>query len=240
MLRNVDDERSWPRRGAGVSEELTIRAAGDRHYRAWVGPPERYDLKSAEQFGVLTVMLGMREHHHLLDVGCGSLRLGRLCLIYLQANHYFGIDPEAWVIDEGIQAELGRQIIELKRPSFSNNSDFDFTVFGRTFDYIMAQSIFTHAALWQVEACIANSKKVLSPAGFFIFNYVVGETDSDSREWTYPGCVKFRKDTVRRIVSDNGMHSCDIQCPFNLQLSGRWTVISPSRQALEQLPHQIA
>ena len=48
---------------------------GDLQYRAYVGPPEDYDLIAAMTFNLLTT-LGLRQHHSLLDVGCGSLRIG--------------------------------------------------------------------------------------------------------------------------------------------------------------------
>ena len=41
---------------------------GDSHYRAYVGPPEDYDLIAAMTFNLLTT-LGLRQHHSLLDVG---------------------------------------------------------------------------------------------------------------------------------------------------------------------------
>jgi hypothetical protein len=50
---------------------------GDPRYRAYVGPPEDYDLIAAMTFNLLTT-LGLRQHHSLLDVGCGSLRIGPL------------------------------------------------------------------------------------------------------------------------------------------------------------------
>ncbi len=49
---------------------------GDSHYRAYVGPPEDYDLIAAMTFNLLTT-LGLRQHHSLIDIGCGSLRIGR-------------------------------------------------------------------------------------------------------------------------------------------------------------------
>ena len=51
-------------------------------YREYVGTSERYDIGGAIQFNLLTT-LGLREHHRLLDVGCGSLRAGRLFIPYL-------------------------------------------------------------------------------------------------------------------------------------------------------------
>ena len=74
--------------GAATSSRLGWRA-------------ENYDLSSALQFSLLT-SLGLRENHTLLDIGCGSLRGGRLALMYLLPEHYYGIEPEQWLIEEGI------------------------------------------------------------------------------------------------------------------------------------------
>src|SRR3990172_12495843 len=90
---------------------------GSRHYRAYVGPPEKYDLVAASQFNLLT-WLGLRESHFLLDIGCGSLRAGRLFIPYLLPGHYFGIEPEQWLIEDGIKNELGPDILRVKRPVF--------------------------------------------------------------------------------------------------------------------------
>ena len=82
-------------------------APGSRHYRAYVGPPTDYDLVGAMQFNLLT-NLGLREEHYLLDIGCGSLRAGKLLIPYLVPGRYFGIEPERWLIEEGIDNELGQ------------------------------------------------------------------------------------------------------------------------------------
>lgn len=163
---------------------------GDRHYRAFVGPPERYDLMAANQFCLL-VSLGMREHHRLLDVGCGSLRGGRLFLPYLLPGNYHGIEPEKWLVHEGIEAELGRDIIRVKKPRFDHNPDFNFGVFGREFDYIVAQSIFSHAAPAQVRTCIAEARKVMGPESVFVANFLPGTSDHQGSAWTYPRNVTY-------------------------------------------------
>ena len=61
--------------------------------RGYVGPPEYFDLITAMSFGLLSV-LGLRERHRLLDIGCGSLRVGRVLIPYLGRGNYVGIEPE--------------------------------------------------------------------------------------------------------------------------------------------------
>src|SRR2546422_11581232 len=107
MERPLDNGESL---GAGLKP-------GDAHYRAYVGPPEDYDLIAAMTFNLLTT-LGLRQHHSLLDVGCGSLRIGRLLIPYLNRGKYFGIEPNEWLVDEGISRELGKSLVGIKRPTF--------------------------------------------------------------------------------------------------------------------------
>jgi hypothetical protein len=111
---------------------------------SFVGPPQSFDVVAATQFTLL-IHLGLREHDFPLDVGCGSLRGGRLFIPYLLPGRYFGIEPNRWLVEDGLDRELGRDIVRVKQPTFSEVDDFRLTVFGRRFDYILAQSIFSHA-----------------------------------------------------------------------------------------------
>src|SRR5207244_3369351 len=116
-------------------EELGISLpAGADHPRAWVGPPFLYDLIGGMQFQLL-MDLGMREYHRFLDVGCGSLRLGRLAMMYLLAGRYFGVEPNREILERGCAFNFGAgisdsQVIALKKPRFTFNSDFDFSFTG--------------------------------------------------------------------------------------------------------------
>jgi len=58
-----------------------MSASTHEEHRKYVGPPERYDLAASGQFSLLT-LLGMREDQSLLDIGCGSLRGGRLTSLF--------------------------------------------------------------------------------------------------------------------------------------------------------------
>src|SRR5438045_9579914 len=87
---------------------------GDAHYRAYVGPPEDYDLIAAVTFNLLTT-LGLRQHNSVLDIGCGSLRIGRLLISYLNRGKYFGVEPYECLVVVGIKWELVGPLLEIKR-----------------------------------------------------------------------------------------------------------------------------
>src|SRR5438309_10445538 len=107
METPLDDQESL---GVGLKP-------GDAHYRAYVGPPEDYDLIAAIAFNLLTTQ-GLRQHHTLLDVGCGSLRIGRWLIPYLNRGKYLGFEPNEWLVEQGIKRELGEALLEIKRPTF--------------------------------------------------------------------------------------------------------------------------
>jgi SAM-dependent methyltransferase len=142
----------------------------EQDYRTYVGPADSYDRMAAMQFNLLTY-LGLRQDHSLLDIGCGSLRAGRLFIPYLNPGRYFGIEPEEWLLREAIKKEVGQAMIDLKRPTFSSNAEFQLTTFGQSFDFIIAQSIFSHIGERHIGQAAAEAKRVLKPEGLFVASF---------------------------------------------------------------------
>jgi SAM-dependent methyltransferase len=94
------------------------------------------------QFDFL-VRQGLQPNHYLLDVGCGSLRGGIHFVRYLDTGHYFGIDISKELLDAG-KYELEINRLTSKNPVLCEMGDFDFPSLAQTFDYALAQSVFTH------------------------------------------------------------------------------------------------
>lgn len=172
----------------------------------------------------------MRETHYLLDIGCGSLRGGRFLMMYLLQNHYFGVEPEKWLIEDGIKFEVGKDLINLKKPTFDYNSDANLGVFDKQFDFILAHSIFFHANKSWIEKCLKEAQKVLKDDGIFMatvkFSENNGRNDDDmSIQWEYPASKYYTIPTFKRMV-DNAklvMDITDLIHPFGNHIS--WLVI---------------
>jgi SAM-dependent methyltransferase len=177
---------------------------GAHHYRAYVGPPEKFDLVAAMQFNLMTY-LGLREFHYLLDVGCGSLRAGRLFIPYLLPGRYYGIEPEAWLIEEGIRNELGRDILQIKQPVFSHDPNFNCLRFNQKFDFVLAQSVFSHASQLQIKECLAKVEKCLQPTGVIAATFVKGAVNYQGENWVYPDCVNYTIRQMKRLVAAAGL-----------------------------------
>jgi len=177
----------------------------ESNHRRYVGEKKNYDIIGAYQFMVL-FQLGLREKHTLLDIGCGSLRAGRFFIQFLAAGHYYGIEPNNWLIREAIDKEIGRDSINLKYPFFSYNGNFDFSNFRKyDFDYILAHSIFSHASEKQIEKCINEICKVLKKNGIFIFTFCDGRPNNIKKDWTYPGKVKYTLSFMKNKLIKYGL-----------------------------------
>jgi SAM-dependent methyltransferase len=175
---------------------------GDPHYRAYVGPPEDYDLIAAMTFNLLTT-LGLRQHHSLLDIGCGSLRIGRLLIPYLNRGKYFGIEPNEWLVEVGIRRELGETLVQIKRPTFFF-SDSPNTIAQEkiAFDFALAQSIFSHCGLDLIKGWLSAISSSLAEDGALVATFLIGEEDSAQTGWIYPDCVNYRPATLERAAKD--------------------------------------
>lgn len=178
-------------------------------WQTFVGPAERWDTQAAGQFAYMA-RLGLRGHHRLLDVGCGSLRAGRLFIPYLQADRYFGIEPEAWLLEDGKRLHVGDDLLALRRPRFiTGNRGFPAQQFRVQFDFALAQSVFTHASLPQIALCLRNVAEALKPGGVFAATYQRGSRDSTSLHWVYPDCVSYTEEFMLRAATVAGLAYTD-------------------------------
>ena len=142
-----------------------VRHAGHREY---VGG--KWEEIGRLQFEFL-VARGLKPHHYLLDIACGSLRGGVHFVPYLDAGHYLGIDKEQALIDAGIAEELGPELYERKKPRLIVSDSFEFERFQVAPDFALAQSLFTHLPPSIIEACFRKLRAVMAPAGQFYATY---------------------------------------------------------------------
>jgi SAM-dependent methyltransferase len=188
--------------------------SGDPDYRAYVGGAGRYDVLAAAQFSVL-VDAGLRDHDSVLDVGCGSLRLGRLLIPWLQPGRYYGLEPNEWLVEAGFEKELGSAIRDIKHPRFRYVDDFTVGEFGSAFDYAMAYSVFTHCYPDLARQGLSRIAASLAPEGLLLGTFVenrVGDTAGRSKllphngtGWLYPKCVRYTWEQFADVLRESGL-----------------------------------
>lgn len=119
----------------------------------------------------------LQPHHKMLDIGCCVLRGGRHFIKYLNTGKYYGIDISSKAITYAKQLVQQEGLSE-KSPLLivSEKKDLKFREFsGETFDYILAQSVFTHLKPEHIKECFENIGNIMHENSFFYFTYLKGE-----------------------------------------------------------------
>ena len=127
-----------------------------------------------------------------MDMACGALRLGQFLIPYLHRGHYIGVDVTRTLIDAGLEHELSPGIVKMKKPQFIINDSFDLSDCP-PFDMAVAQSLFTHLTLDDIERCGRGLRAAARPGSVFLFTWFEGEGTTNpegpshaNRSWWYP------------------------------------------------------
>jgi SAM-dependent methyltransferase len=140
----------------------------------------------------------------VLDVGCGSLRLGRLLIPYLNPGNYHGMEPNQWLVDDGLARELGAAIVPIKQPHFHYTDSVAQMGQAGVFDFAIAQSIFSHCGPDLLQQHLTDIFAALSPTGALVATFVTGEADAGEMGWVYPGCVTYTEQTMAHAAKACG------------------------------------
>lgn len=135
------------------------------------GPPQMFDTAGRMQL-VTLLTEGLFPDSAVLDVGCGCLRGGYWLIHFLDPGRYHGIEPNRAMLEAGVAELLEPGLADLKQPRFAHNADFDFSVFGERFDFVVARSVWTHASKRQIRTMLQGFTSNAKPGGTFLTSYV--------------------------------------------------------------------
>jgi len=133
-------------------------------HRTYVGG--LWDQMGEHQFRFL-LQRGLRPQDVLLDIACGSLRLGVKVIPYLEPGHYLGVEKEGLLLQRGVEQELGTELVERYRPRLLQNAAFAFELLATPVDVALAQSLFTHLTPEAIGRCLRQLRPWLKPSGVF-------------------------------------------------------------------------
>lgn len=178
------------------------------------GHPDLFDLAGRNLLMVL-LREGLTPQSNVLDIGCGCLRGGYWLIHLLEKGWHFGIEPNTTMLDAGRTILLEPGLEDQKQPRFANNSDFDMSVFGQSFDFVVARSIWTHCSKQHIQTMLdgftANSNK----DGIFMSSYIKADIfrkDYQGSQWLgksheseKPALVFHKFDWIRRECEQRGL-----------------------------------
>ncbi len=168
-------ERRWtPERVAGALRRRATRILrpGDPLWYQSHRIGELWEEVGKLQFDFL-VSAGLSPASTLLDVGCGSLRGGRHYVRYLEPGHYVGVDRDPKILEAGEEV-LRQEELSSKDATLVALDRFQFDRIGRTFDFAVAVSVFTHLTINSIVRCLHAMEQVLVPGGKFYASFFEG------------------------------------------------------------------
>lgn len=185
----------------------------DRH--GFLGVPrETFEAGGRAQL-VRLLEHGLLPESKVLEIGCGPLRVAYWLLRFLDADGYFGIEPAHERVELGRRYLFDDEELSRKRPRFSHNADFDTSVFGETFDYFLAGSIWTHCSKGHIEIMLDGFQRNTGPGGVFLTSYLPAAGDEDdyrgdtwvgtSHESTTPGVIYHRLGWIEEVCGRRGL-----------------------------------
>jgi cyclopropane fatty-acyl-phospholipid synthase-like methyltransferase len=151
------------------SEHTNIRVTKDPH-QAVGGMWEEIGKLQLD----FLVAQGLLPAHKFLDIGCGTLRGGRHLIRYLDAANYTGMDISRKAIEYG-KGLIRTEGLSAKRPMLhlSKNKDLKFEELkGKAFDYLLAQSVFTHLMPEHIEECFQHVGTIMATGCRFFFTFI--------------------------------------------------------------------
>lgn len=152
--------------------------AGKKHIEDSISDGEHRAVVGGawEQIGQLQLEIlkavGMKPSHRLLDIGCGSLRLGVRAVDYLDPEHYWGTDLHGGLLKAGYERELVPAGLAAKLPvsHLVEDGEFEFPEVSEQIDFAIATSVFTHLPLNHLRLCLWRLAERVSACGSFVFS----------------------------------------------------------------------
>jgi hypothetical protein len=199
------------------------RGSTDTWHRESVGG--KFSEMGRSQLNML-IQNGLTSGSKLLDIGCGSLRLGMKAIEYLNPGNYYGIECDNAMLQAGIDRELNVvDSLKGKNPSFSVNEVFDTSSFGDVcFDFATAHSVFTHLPPPAIEMCLGKTFKRLRSGGKFFATYNMSSTGFDYFGHKYPEMTRYNFQMFSTMARKLNVDVCNI---------GDWGI--PQNKSSDQL-----
>ena len=161
----------------------------------------KWEAMGKLQFDFL-VRQGLQAQHSLLDIGCGTLRGGRHFIRHLDAGNYTGLDISPGALDSA-RSLVKAEGLESKRPMLvlSEGRNLRFEEFlGHKFDYLLAQSVFTHLLPEHISECFAHVGQVMTASSCFFFTFF----ESPDSEQTSHKDFRYPFSFFEKLAHDNG------------------------------------
>lgn len=175
----------------GMHTDKRIRETGPK---AAIGGGDNWNEHGRLQFDFLR-RRGLTPDHRLLEIGCGTGRLARHVVPFLDPGHYVGVDISADAIREATVLS-GIEGWGVRYPEFLHLS------WPRAkFDYLWAFSVFIHLPPAEIVRAMRAAAACMHPSSSFYWSFVPEAVDARTGLKQFRATLK----TYQRCAADAGL-----------------------------------
>jgi hypothetical protein len=149
-----------------------------QHARAIRSSTELLDLMKSH---------GLQQHHRFIDYGCGSLRLGKAVLEYLDAGNFRGMDVTQYFLDLGAEY-VGNDLHQSKKPVLAViNAENLASAQASQPDYIASWHVCSKIPDGEVDRYFGSIIGLMSPTtqAFIQFPQMANRVRMNSLNWSF-------------------------------------------------------
>jgi|DEB0MinimDraft_6_1074348.scaffolds.fasta_scaffold49706_3 SAM-dependent methyltransferase len=182
------------------------------NHREYVGG--MFDEMTKWQFDYVTTRPEFAKNKNFLDIGCGSMRLGKVLIPHLNKTRYYGLDINEELVKLGVEKECDPMHIINKEPTFIITQNWDMSK-TKNVHFAWAQAVFNHLNLDTIGECLKNLHGVMTDTGVLYFTYWPGtynpatdDTYTDKKQNIYK-----TKDQITELFAQHGFtveHDVDV------------------------------
>ncbi len=117
---------------------------------------------------------GLKKTDKVLDYGCGSLRLGKTLMEFLEPGKYVGVDISDHFYNLGKKHYVNSKIINEKKPRFFiiNSNDYEKFMTNKKFDYIYSSWVLMHIPPYELNNYFQNIFPLMHNKTKFYFDFM--------------------------------------------------------------------
>lgn len=179
------------------------RALRDGRHRDIVGG--RWEEIGRLQLALLRAH-GMEPHHHLLDIGAGSLRLGCKAVPYLDPGKYWATDASRALMLRGRAVELPDPD-RLPEDHLVEDADFAFPDLPDHVDHLMAFGLFTHLPPGQTAQALARIAARWPGPRVVLFTVFLAPEGQEGSPFRQPDGVVTHPDRPPWHMTESALHA---------------------------------
>jgi hypothetical protein len=152
---------------------------------------------------------GLERHHSVVEVGCGSLRIGTHLITFLDSGRYTGIEPEESMLQAGVNHEISAELLKRQQPTFLVEA---IGASQLQADWAIAWNVFNHLS----PAMLRRALETVTADRWFLDVHVSDKPitiPADGQGWSYryadSKANSYTRESLKELTAGAG-YSCEI------------------------------